>query len=62
MKYFFFYLGQGRVSNDILSTLTGFAEALLSLVFYCCNSRAVFRLSIGSLLVSNNYDVIQYNF
>jgi len=37
-------------TNDLLSHLIMFGERLLSLIVYCCNSRAVFRLSVMALM------------
>lgn len=47
-------LDRGGMSSDILTPLTVLAEGLLSLIVYCCNNRAVFRLSIGAIMVRNS--------
>lgn len=54
IKEYICVLDRGRpVNDDIVSLLIIFAEGLLSLIVYCCNNRAVFRLSISALMVNN---------
>lgn len=55
------FLDRATSTIDILPALILFAEALLSLIVYCCNNRAVFRICVGSLMVINLYVYLKYS-
>ncbi|KAL4122331.1 hypothetical protein QTP88_014681 [Uroleucon formosanum] len=46
------FCGENRVGaiNNIVHTLSMFAEGFLSLIVYCCNSRPVFRLCVSAVM------------
>jgi len=48
-------LDRAGAINDIVPTLSIFADVFLALIVYCCNSRPIFRLCVAAVMVISEH-------